>query len=72
MTGLAWTNVPSSFSVSGSREVLIPVRPGRPIWILIETAAMNERLKHMGYYSAVEFNRNVTRWLDSRSRGKSP
>ena len=50
----------------GVREVLIPVRPGRPIWILIETAAMNERLKHMGYYSAAEFSRNVTRWLDSR------
>ena len=47
------------------REVLIPVRPGRPIWILIETAAMNERLKHMGYHSAAEFNRNVTRWMDS-------
>jgi len=47
------------------REVLIPVRPGRPIWVLIETAAMNERLKHMGYYSAAEFNRNVTRWMDS-------
>ena len=53
----------------GIREVLIPVRPGRPIWILIETAAMNERLKHMGYYSAAEFNRNVTRWMDgSRPR----
>ena len=50
----------------GVREVLIPVRPGRPIWILIETAAMNERLKHMGYYSAAEFNRNVTRWIESR------
>ena len=48
------------------REVLIPVRPGRPIWILIETAAMNERLKHMGYYSAAEFNRDVTRWMDGR------
>ena len=50
----------------GVREVLIPVRPGRPIWVLIETAAMNERLKHMGYYSAAEFNRNVTRWIESR------
>jgi HPr kinase/phosphorylase len=27
---------------------------------------MNERLKHMGYYSAAEFNRNVTRWIESR------
>ena len=53
----------------GVREVLIPVRPGRPIWVLIETAAMNERLKHMGYYSAAEFNRNVTRLMDgSRPR----
>ncbi len=50
----------------GVREVLIPVRPGRPIWILIETAAMNERLKHMGY-DAVEFNRNGSRRLQSRS-----
>lgn len=50
----------------GVREVLIPVRPGRPIWILIETAAMNERLKHMGY-DAAEFNRNGSRWLRSRS-----
>ena len=47
----------------GVREVLIPVRPGRPIWILIETAAMSERLKHMGYHSAAELNRNVSRWL---------
>ena len=57
-TGWASTSIPSSFLGVGVREVLIPVRPGRPIWILIETAAMNERLKHMGYYSAVEFNRN--------------
>ena len=48
----------------GVREVLIPVRPGRPIWILIETAAMNERLRHMGYYSGAEFTRNVTRWKE--------
>ena len=50
----------------GVREVLIPVRPGRPIWILIETAAMNERLKHMGYHAAAEFNHSGTRWTDGR------
>lgn len=53
----------------GVREVLIPVRPGRPIWILIETAAMNERLKYMGYHAAAEFNHGGGRRPDgSRPR----
>jgi HPr kinase/phosphorylase len=45
----------------------IPVKPGRNIPILIETAAMNERLKKMGYYSAKEFSRNVMKWLETES-----
>ncbi len=45
----------------------IPVKPGRNVPIIIETAAMNERLKKMGYYSAREFNQNVMRWLDSEN-----
>ncbi len=45
----------------------IPVKPGRNIPIIIETAAMNERLKKMGYYSAREFNQTVLRWLDSEN-----
>ncbi|RKX86999.1 MAG: HPr kinase/phosphorylase [Spirochaetes bacterium] len=47
--------------------LLIPVRPGRNIPVIIETAAMNERLKKMGYYSAKEFNKNVMKWLESES-----
>jgi HPr kinase/phosphorylase len=43
----------------------IPVRPGRNIPIIIETAAMNERLKTMGYNSAKEFNRNILKWIES-------
>lgn len=43
----------------------IPVRPGRNIPIIIETAAMNERLKSMGYFSAKEFNKSVLRWLET-------
>ena len=46
---------------------LIPVRPGRNIPIIVETAAMNERLKKMGYYSAREFNQSVLRWLESEN-----
>ncbi|HOT60473.1 MAG TPA: HPr(Ser) kinase/phosphatase [Spirochaetales bacterium] len=45
----------------------IPVKPGRNIPIIIETAAMNERLKKMGYNSAQEFNKNILRWLESES-----
>ena len=43
----------------------IPVKPGRNLPILIETAAMNERLKSMGYYSAREFNQNVLNWIET-------
>jgi HPr kinase/phosphorylase len=45
----------------------IPVKPGRNIPVIIETAAMNERLKKMGYHSAKEFSKNVTRWLETES-----
>ncbi len=45
----------------------IPVKPGRNIPIIVETAAMNERLKKMGYHSAKEFNRNILRWLESEN-----
>ncbi len=49
----------------------IPVKPGRNIPIIVETAAMNERLKKMGYYSAREFNQKVMRWLDSENARKA-
>ncbi|HSV56643.1 MAG TPA: HPr(Ser) kinase/phosphatase, partial [Magnetospirillaceae bacterium] len=45
----------------------IPVKPGRNIPIIIETASMNERLKKMGYHSAKEFNHNILRWLESEN-----
>ncbi|MCE5257362.1 MAG: HPr(Ser) kinase/phosphatase [Spirochaetaceae bacterium] len=45
----------------------IPVKPGRNIPIIVETAAMNERLKKMGYHSAKEFNQNIVRWLESEN-----
>lgn len=45
----------------------IPVKPGRNIPIIIETAAMNERLKKMGYHSAREFNQNIMKWLEGEN-----
>jgi HPr kinase/phosphorylase len=43
----------------------IPVKPGRNIPIIIEVAAMNERLKTMGYNAAKEFNQNILKWIES-------
>ncbi len=43
----------------------IPVRPGRNLPIIIEAAAMNERLKNMGYNSARDFNQNVLKWIEN-------
>jgi HPr kinase/phosphorylase len=45
----------------------IPVKPGRNIGIVIETAAMNERLKNMGYNAGKEFNRNILKWIESET-----
>jgi len=43
----------------------VPVKPGRNIPIIIESAAMNERLKSMGYHGAREFNKNILKWIES-------
>jgi HPr kinase/phosphorylase len=43
----------------------IPVKPGRNIPIILEVAAMNERLKKMGYNSSKEFNHNVLKWIET-------
>jgi HPr kinase/phosphorylase len=43
----------------------IPVKPGRNIPVIIEVAAMNERLKKMGYNSSKEFNQNILKWIES-------
>ena len=43
----------------------IPVRPGRNLPIIIEAAAMNERLKNMGYNSAKDSNQNVFKWIET-------
>ena len=48
-------------------SLTIPVKPGRNIPIIIETGAMNERLKSMGYFSAKEFNRRTIQWLEAKN-----
>ncbi len=39
--------------------ITIPVRPGRNLAVILEIAAMNARLKKMGYNTAEEFNKKL-------------
>jgi HPr kinase/phosphorylase len=43
--------------------VTIPVRPGRNLAVIVEVAAMNYRLKHMGYNAAQQFTNKLTETL---------
>lgn len=45
--------------------LLIPVMPGRNIPIIVETAAMNQRMKMMGVNAAKEFNRGLIEYLET-------
>lgn len=46
-------------------EIEIPVKPGRNLPIIIEAAAMNERLRAKGYDSARDFNQNILKWIET-------
>ncbi|MDR0644120.1 MAG: HPr(Ser) kinase/phosphatase [Treponema sp.] len=46
-------------------KVEIPVKIGRNVPVIVETAAMNERLRKMGYDAAKEFNQNIMKWQES-------
>jgi HPr kinase/phosphorylase len=46
-------------------RIVIPVRPGRNLSIIIEVAAMNQRLKKSGYHTAREFNKTLISWLQN-------
>jgi HPr kinase/phosphorylase len=48
----------------------IPVKQGRNIALIIETAAKNFRLQSRGYYSALEFNKSVLKWLETTAAEK--
>ncbi len=43
--------------------VTIPVRPGRNLAVIVEVAAMNYRLKRMGYNAALQFTNKLTESL---------
>lgn len=49
-------------------RIIIPVRPGRNLSIIIEVAAMNQRLKKSGHHTAREFNQTLISWMQSDER----
>ncbi len=40
-------------------SIMVPVRPGRNIPIIVETAALNQRLKKQGIFTARELDRSI-------------
>lgn len=47
---------------------VLPVKPGRDVVLLLETIALNHRLKSMGYNSAKEFNSKLLEMITSNSK----
>ncbi len=45
---------------------VVPVRPGRNIPIILETAALNQRLKKLGVFSARELDTRVQNWINTQ------
>lgn len=45
---------------------ILPVKPGRDVVLLLETIALNHRLKKMGYNSAKEFQTKLTESMTKR------
>lgn len=50
----------------------LPVKPGRDVVLLLETIALNHRLKGMGYNSAKEFNIKLLETIVSKQRKRRP
>ena len=49
---------------------ILPVKPGRDVVLLVETIALNHRLKGMGYNSAKEFNIKLLETIAQKRRKK--
>ena len=51
--------------------ITIPVKPGRNLAIILEIAAMNNRLKSMGYNTAEEFNKKLMSHMEAQIEGNN-
>lgn len=50
---------------------ILPVKPGRDVVLLLETIALNHRLKRMGYHSAREFNSKLLNMINNKTITKT-
>ncbi|EAD0700558.1 HPr kinase/phosphorylase [Listeria monocytogenes] len=48
-------------------KIMVPVRPGRNLSVIIEVAAMNFRLKNMGYNAAEQFTQDLNNLIGHNS-----
>ena len=51
-------------------SIMVPVRPGRNIPIIVETAALNQRLKKLGIYTARDLDKNIQERLKKENGGE--
>jgi HPr kinase/phosphorylase len=49
-------------------HIIVPVRPGRNIPIIIETAVLNMRLKNVRINSARELDERIKKWINTEGR----
>jgi HPr kinase/phosphorylase len=49
----------------------LPVKPGRDVVLLLETIALNHRLKEMGYNSAKEFNTKLLEMISIKQKKRN-
>lgn len=49
---------------------ILPVKPGRDVVLLLETIALNHRLRNMGYHSAQEFSSKILELTSTKNRNK--
>jgi len=50
---------------------ILPVKPGRDVVLLLETIALNHRLKSMGYNSAKDFNSKLLETIISKQKKRN-
>ncbi len=50
-------------------KIILPVKPGRNLSVIIEVAAMTQRLKAGGYNPARELNKNINKWMTRENKG---
>jgi HPr kinase/phosphorylase len=50
-------------------EVVLPIRPGRNVAVLLEVAALNQRLKQDGIFAAKELNEKLLQKMAAENKG---